>query len=52
LVVGLVLILLGAFFLVRQLIPSLDLGLWWPVVAIGLGILLIVLALVPPRRPS
>jgi len=50
LVAGLVLILIGGFFLVRQFVPSIDLGLWWPVVAIGLGILLIVLALVPPRR--
>ena len=50
LVAGLVLILIGGFFLVRQFVPSIDLGLWWPVVAIGLGILLIVLALVPLRR--
>ena len=52
LVVGLLLILLGAFFLLRQFVPSLDIGLWWPMVAIGLGLLLIVLALVPPRRPG
>lgn len=50
LIAGLVLILLGSFFLVRQFVPSIDLGLWWPVVAIGLGILLIILALVPSRH--
>jgi len=52
LVAGLVLILIGSFFLVRQFLPSIDLGLWWPVVAIGIGVLLIVLALVPTRRSS
>ena len=52
LIAGLVLILLGSFFLVRQFVPSIDLGLWWPVVAIGLGVLLIVLALVPSRHPD
>jgi phage shock protein PspC (stress-responsive transcriptional regulator) len=50
LVAGLLLILLGGFFLVRQFVPAVDLGLWWPIVAIGLGILLIVLALVPSRH--
>jgi len=52
LIAGLVLILIGSFFLVRQFVPSIDLGLWWPVVAIGLGVLLIVLALVPSRHPD
>jgi len=47
---GLVLILLGSFFLVRQFVPSIDLAFWWPSLAIGLGIVLIVLALVPSRR--
>ena len=50
LIAGLVLVLIGSFFLVRQFVPSIDLGLWWPVVAIGLGLLLIVLALVPSRH--
>lgn len=52
LIAGLVLILVGSFFLVRQFMPSIDLGLWWPVVAIGLGILLIVFALMPSRHPD
>ena len=50
LVAGLVLIVIGAFFLVRELIPSIDLGFWWPTVAIGLGVVLVVVALMPSRR--
>jgi phage shock protein C len=47
---GVVLIGLGGFFLVRQFLPALDLGFWWPTVAIGLGVLLVVVALLPSRR--
>ena len=50
LVAGLILILVGGFFLLRQLLPSIDLGLWWPIVAIGLGIALVVVALLPSRH--
>jgi len=50
LVAGLVLIVIGAFFLVRELVPSIDLGLWWPTIAIGLGVVLVVVALMPSRR--
>ena len=50
LVAGLILILVGGFFLVRQLMPSIDLGFWWPTVAIGLGIVLVVVALLPSRH--
>lgn len=50
LVAGLILILVGAFFLVRQFVPSIDLGLWWPVAAIVLGVVLVLLALIPSRR--
>jgi phage shock protein PspC (stress-responsive transcriptional regulator) len=49
-IAGLLLILLGGFFLVRQFVPSFDAGLWWPVVAIGLGVVLVVLALLPSSR--
>ena len=52
LIAGLLLILLGGFFLIRQVIPSIDLSLWWPTAAIIAGILLVVLALLPPRRSS
>lgn len=50
LVAGLILIVIGGFFLARELIPSIDLGFWWPTVAIGLGVVLIVVALMPSRR--
>ena len=52
LIAGLLLILIGGFFLLRQLIPSFDLWAWWPVAAIGLGIVLIVAAFAPARRPD
>jgi phage shock protein C len=52
LIAGLLLIVIGGFFLLRQLIPSFDLGAWWPLAAIGLGIVLIVLAVTPSRRPD
>ena len=51
-IVGLVFIVIGGFFLIRQLVPAFDLGLWWPTVAIGVGILLVILALLPPRHSS
>jgi len=50
LIAGLVLIVIGGFFLLREILPAFDPGLWWPVVAIGLGIVLIVLAVSPSRR--
>jgi phage shock protein C len=51
-VVGLLFILIGGVFLIRQLVPAFDVGLWWPTVAIGVGILLVVVALLPPRHSS
>ncbi len=44
LLVGLVLIGAGAFFLVRQYLPSINADLLWPLVAIAVGVLLIVAA--------
>ena len=49
-VLGLVLIGLGALFLVQRLLPSIDFSLWWPLLAIAAGVVLLVVALTPPRR--
>jgi phage shock protein PspC (stress-responsive transcriptional regulator) len=49
---GLILVGLGGIFLVRELIPAFDFDLWWPTMLIGLGILLIVLAVMPSRRSN
>jgi hypothetical protein len=49
---GLVLIALGALFLLREFIPAFDFDLWWPTLLIGLGIVLVVVAVVPGRRSN
>jgi phage shock protein C len=51
-IVGLLFILIGGVFLIRQFVPAFDFGLWWPTVAIGVGILLVIVALLPPRHSS
>ncbi len=51
LVAGLVLIVIGGFFLIREFVPWFDWQLWWPIGLIGLGLLLLVFAL-RPGRPS
>jgi hypothetical protein len=51
-IVGLLFILIGGVFLIRQFVPAFDFDLWWPAVAIGLGILLVIVALLPPRHSS
>ena len=50
LVIGVLLVLLGGFFLARQWMPELDLDWFWPAMLIALGVVLLVLAL--GRRPS
>jgi phage shock protein PspC (stress-responsive transcriptional regulator) len=52
LVVGVVLIGLGGLALIRQFLPSFEFDLWWPSLLIGLGIVLIVIAVMPSRRSS
>lgn len=47
---GLVLILIGGFFLVRQFIPALDLGSWWPLILVGIGVVLVVMSVMPRRK--
>ena len=50
LIAGLVLIGLGGIFLARELLPAFDFDLWWPTLLIGLGVVLLVVALLPNRR--
>jgi phage shock protein PspC (stress-responsive transcriptional regulator) len=49
---GLILVGLGGIFLVREFIPAFDFDLWWPSLLIGLGIVLIVVAVMPSRRSN
>jgi phage shock protein C len=49
-VIGLFLVMLGGFFLVREWLPQLDFDWFWPLMLIGLGVLLLVFALA--RRPT
>lgn len=44
-IVGGGLIVLGSWFLVRDYIPALDASRFWPVAAVGMGVLLVILAL-------
>lgn len=49
LVIGLILVAVGAIFLVRELLPEIDLSISWPVLAVVVGIALIVLSVRPGR---
>jgi phage shock protein C len=44
-VLGLVLVAIGVFFLAREWIPSLDWDWFWPLILVGLGVVLLVGAL-------
>ena len=48
-IAGVILIVIGAFFLLRQFGLLFAWDLWWPVGLIGVGVLLVVLALFPNR---
>lgn len=52
LVIGLILIVAGAFFLARQYIPAFNWSLTWPLIAIAGGLLLILLAFARGRSDS
>ena len=51
-VFGALLIVVGGFFLLRQFLPRIDLGAFWPILAIAAGVMLVVLSIAPrgPRR--
>lgn len=49
LVIGVLLILAGAWFLLRQYLPDIDFDAFWPIVIIALGLLFVVLAFRPGR---
>ena len=42
LIVGLGLVLLGVWFLARQYLPAINWGLIWPLVLVGIGVLILV----------
>jgi phage shock protein C len=48
-VLGGFLIILGGFFLAREFLPQIDFDWFWPLILVGLGIVLVVTAV---RRPS
>jgi phage shock protein PspC (stress-responsive transcriptional regulator) len=50
LIFGIILIVIGAAFLVREVVPWFDWRLWWPIGLIALGGLLLALALLPGRN--
>ena len=50
-VFGIVLVVLGTVFFVRQFIPAVDFDLFWPVALIALGAVLVI-ASIQRDRPS
>lgn len=49
---GIVLILLGSFFLAREWLPQIDFDWFWPLVLVGLGVALLISALGRGRGPG
>lgn len=45
--VGVLFILVGAWFLVREFLPSIDWDWFWPLVLVGIGVLVLLLAVRP-----
>jgi hypothetical protein len=45
-----VFLLVGAYFLIRQVAPAVDADRLWPFGAIGIGLVLLVAAVVAPER--
>lgn len=46
---GLVLIVIGGLFLVREAIPGFDIGQLWPIASLLLGVTLLALSIRPGR---
>jgi phage shock protein C len=51
-ILGGFLIILGGFFLAREFLPQIDFDWFWPLVLVGLGVLLVVTAVRRPSDPS
>jgi phage shock protein C len=51
-ILGGFLIILGGFFLAREFLPQIDFDWFWPLVLVGLGVLLVVSAVRRPSDPS
>ncbi|MDQ2933951.1 MAG: DUF5668 domain-containing protein [Chloroflexota bacterium] len=49
-IVGVALVLVGAYFLLREYVPAFDPDRFWPIALIALGVLLLIVAL--GRRPG
>jgi phage shock protein C len=47
--VGVILVLIGAYLLIRQFVPAVDLSLVWPIGSVALGIVLVILSVRPKR---
>jgi phage shock protein C len=41
-IAGIVLVLIGGYFLLRTVVPQVDLGAFWPLVLVGIGVALLV----------
>ena len=46
-IIGVLLILVGAWYLIREFLPTIDFDWFWPLVLVGLGVLVLVLAVRP-----
>ena len=51
-ILGGFLIVLGGFFLAREYLPSIDFDWFWPLVLVGLGVLLVVTSMRRPNEPG
>ena len=38
------------FFLLRQFLPAIDLGSWWPIILVAIGTILVIVSVMPDRK--